>query len=101
MKLVFDGRALDDIEAMGAWWRANRLAAPDLFEEELAAVLDLIRRAPASVAIYRARTGGERVRRLLMPRTKNHVYFVHDAATQVVRVVALWGAVKRRGPPLG
>jgi plasmid stabilization system protein ParE len=34
------------IRAIDGWWRENRLAAPALFSEELAAAIELIARAP-------------------------------------------------------
>ena len=40
------------------------------------------------------------LRRVLMARTKNHVYFVVDEATETVHVHAIWGAPKRRAPKL-
>jgi len=40
------------------------------------------------------------LRRILMPRTQNHVYFRVDEAKLVVRVLAVWGAPKGEGPKL-
>jgi len=38
------------------------------------------------------------VRRLLLPKTRNHVYYAVEA--EEVVVVSIWGAPKRRGPKL-
>ena len=38
------------------------------------------------------------VRRVLMPKTKTHVYWAVEA--DAIVVVAIWGARKRRGPKL-
>jgi hypothetical protein len=40
------------------------------------------------------------LRRILMPRTENHVYFEVDEMTQTVHVLAVWGAPKGRTPKL-
>jgi hypothetical protein len=42
MSLRFTPRALAEARRMKAWWRRNRLAAPDAFEQELTAALDRI-----------------------------------------------------------
>jgi hypothetical protein len=41
-----------------------------------------------------------KLRRILMPRTENHVYFQVEASTQTVHVLAVWGAPRGRGPRL-
>jgi len=40
------------------------------------------------------------LRRILMPRTENHVYFMVDEMTQTVHVLAVWGVPKGRTPKL-
>jgi hypothetical protein len=40
------------------------------------------------------------LRRILMPRTENHVYFVVDETAEMVNVLAIWGAPKGRTPKL-
>ncbi len=45
-------------------------------------------------------SSGKPFRRVLMPRTRNHVYFEFDEAQGVVIVHALWGAPRGRGPKL-
>ena len=46
-----------------------------------------------------ARRLAQRIQRVLMPGTKNHVYY-HRKSDTVVRGVSLWGAVRGRGPKL-
>jgi hypothetical protein len=45
---------------------------------------------------------GERkqFRRVLMPKTKNHIYFEMDETRGLIIVHALWGAPRGRGPQL-
>jgi hypothetical protein len=35
-----------------------------------------------------------------MPRTQNYVYFMVDAAADVVQVLAIWGAPRGKTPKL-
>lgn len=66
---------------MTAWWREHRTAAPELFVEELAAALELIREQPNTPAVHAVTPQGA-VRRVLMPKTRSHVYYVHYPAEQ-------------------
>ncbi|MBC8068544.1 MAG: type II toxin-antitoxin system RelE/ParE family toxin [Deltaproteobacteria bacterium] len=84
------------IEAIDAWWRANREKAPDLFEEELALAVRMLADAPGIGKRYLHATGG--IRRVLLRSTRNHVYYVEHEDR--VLVVAVWGAVKGAGPDL-
>jgi len=62
--------------AAATWWRTNRLAAPDLFTDELAGALDLIARAPEIGHRYRhPRVPGVRRLRLVqrVPRLHTRV----------------------------
>ena len=98
MKIEFTARANREANHHDRWWRTNRLAAPDLFERELARALDQIRTAPRSSGIFSARSGRE-YRRLLMPETHYYVYF-QILAPDLVRIHAVWSAVRGRGPAL-
>jgi len=79
------------------WWRANRPAARDLFIHELAGALDLLERAPNAGRRYPAGSIPG-LRRLLLPSTRYHVYYVHDSEAGEVIVLAVWSAVRGRGP---
>jgi plasmid stabilization system protein ParE len=81
-----------------AWWRENRLAAPDLLKQELRSVLELVAAAPTLGAIARD-TRIEGVRRVLLRRTGYHVYYRIDATGTRLEVLALWHT-KRRDPSL-
>ena len=97
MKVQLTPRALREAKRRKLWWLENRPAARDLFDEELAEVLENIRTTPALGAAYPAKLGVP-VRRVLMKRTKTHVFFaVHG---EVIFVVSVWGAQRRRGPKL-
>ncbi len=78
---------------MDAWWRANRHDATTLFAEELRDTQRRLAEKPDLGLLFIHR-GGVAVRRLLMERTRNHVYYEVDESERVVMIVALWGAVK-------
>ncbi len=98
-RLVILPEARGQSRSIERWWRINRTAAPDLFRTELRAALRLIRQLPSVGAVYEgARVPG--LRRLLMPRTRYHVYFALDEAARTVFVYSLWHAARGSGPPL-
>ena len=84
---------------MDRWWRENRPAAPGLFAQELADARRLLAATPELGSPYVER-GEVLVRRLLLRRTQNHVYYEIDRSTGVVMIVAVWGAPKGEGPTL-
>jgi plasmid stabilization system protein ParE len=88
------------IQAIDAWWLANRPSAPHLFREELAAGLELIASAPA-IGRRQPRTGIAELRRILLRSTRNHVYYVPSPLAEVLVVVAVWNAHRGSGPDLG
>jgi plasmid stabilization system protein ParE len=87
------------LREIDAWWVENRRDAPDLVLQEFARCVDLLESTPdAGQRFHRTRVPG--VRRLVMQRTRHHVYYVHDELHAVVYVVAVWGAQKHGAPPL-
>jgi plasmid stabilization system protein ParE len=101
MSVVVRTTALADTQAtaVDAWWVENRPAAPTLFSAELAGGLALLAITPDIGRRYRRRSIPG-LRRLLLPGSRYHVYYVHDAEAGEVLVLAVWSAVKGRGPHL-
>jgi plasmid stabilization system protein ParE len=96
--IIVSPRARRQIERAVRWWRANRPAAPDLLERELAAILDRIARSPElGRSMYPPSERLPGLRRVLLSRTRYHLYFAPDGASGVLNVVALWHA--ERLPP--
>ncbi len=99
MKLVFTPDAERQVNEKNSWWREHRPAARDLFARELAEAGALIASTPSAGAVYTSRRG-QQFRRVLMPKTKNHLYFEVDEVRELVIVHAIWGAPRGRGPRL-
>jgi plasmid stabilization system protein ParE len=97
MKVLLAPRALSEAERLKTWWQKNRPNSPDLFDEEMAAAIEQIGAAPALGAIYPS-SFGRTVRRLLLPKTQNHVYYL--VRNDEVVVLSVWGAPRAKGPEL-
>jgi plasmid stabilization system protein ParE len=96
--VVTTATADQQIRAIHAWWRAHRPAAPDLFQQELSEAFSLLASSPRIGQPYRSSSVAG-VRRILLRATRYHVYYVFDEA--IVKVLAVWSAVRGRGPSLG
>jgi len=98
VKINFARRALQEIDRNARWWREHRPAARMLFDEELAEALKQIRTNPGLGQLYRV-VRGRQQRRVLMPKTKHHVYYRRETAERIM-VLSVWSAVRGRGPRL-
>jgi plasmid stabilization system protein ParE len=87
------------IRRISAWWREHRPAAPQLFALEVADALELLAATP-TLGVFYAQRRGRTTRRLLLPRTRYHIYFTYDEAADVLEVRAVWQATRGRGPSL-
>ena len=74
-------------------------AAGNLLLQELREAIALLRERPNAGAIYSRYRAGV-VRRVLLPKTRNHLYCEYDADARILTVLALWGAVRGRRPSL-
>jgi plasmid stabilization system protein ParE len=97
MQVVVAPRAEVQVRTIDAWWRRNRSDSPDLFSSELRDAFSTLEVAPRSGKLYR-RSELKGIRRLLLPASRNHVYYL--VGTEVVLVLAVWGSVKGSGPDL-
>jgi plasmid stabilization system protein ParE len=87
----------DQVRVIDGWWRRHRTAAPTLFLDELEAAFALIGHAPNVGHSYR-RSPIAGTRRVLLHRTRYHVYYV--PREDIVLVLAVWHAKRGSGPPL-
>jgi plasmid stabilization system protein ParE len=92
------GRGPPEAKRIKTWWRRHRPAAPDLFDQEFAAALDRIAQAPGLGRLYQEGDLDVPIRRVLLPKTLNHVYYSEEG--QDVVVLSVWGALHERGPKL-
>jgi plasmid stabilization system protein ParE len=92
--VVFTDRATLQARRAVAWWRENRPVAPDLLEQEIRSVLGLVASAPTLGAVARD-TRVKNVRRVLVRRTRYHVYYRVDAGGAQLEVLALWHTSRR------
>jgi hypothetical protein len=97
MNVRFTPRALSEAERLKTSWRKSRPSAPNLFDDEVALAVEQLRTSPSIGASYPSRFGWL-VRRLLMPKTKNHLYYVIREGEIVL--LSVWGAPRGRGPKL-
>jgi plasmid stabilization system protein ParE len=89
--------ALEQAQTIRAWWIENRQAAPDLFVDELGAAIRKLGAVPRGGARYEASPIRE-MRRVLMPRTRYHIYYTVDDSSRLVRVHAIWHTSRGQGP---
>ncbi|WP_428265045.1 type II toxin-antitoxin system RelE/ParE family toxin [Haliangium sp.] len=92
-------RADRHIAAASDWWHEHRPRAPSLFDDELADAFALLAELPGAGRQYPHPEIAE-LRRLLLSRTRYHVYYVHDVTVREVVVLAVWSAVRGRAPLL-
>ena len=97
MRVEVTAAAKADTKKAVTWWRENRPAAPSLFERELHDGLQLIVRSPGVGMLYRERASH---RRLLLPKTRYHIYFRVDEAAGVIYIARVWHGQRGRGPTL-
>ena len=83
------------IAAISSWWRANRLAAPDLFDDELHKAIVRLRSFPATGSTHRPAAG---VRYLLLPVSRYHVYYRLNEDKGRVDVVRVRSALRGTQP---
>lgn len=78
---------------------ANTVTQKELFGTEFQEVLRQLAVAPAIGQRYR-RARGKVIQRVLMPKTRCHVYYFHDLNRDLVEIHSIWGARRGRGPSL-
>jgi len=98
-RVVLAPRALRQAEAAATWWVHHRADARGLFAEEFAATLRLLAEHP-TLAFISGKLVVERFEGFYFWRTEYHLYYVHQVSKQLVRVLAVWAAVRGRTPSL-
>jgi plasmid stabilization system protein ParE len=96
VKVELSAEARAQVEKIDAWWRKNRLVAPEMFITELGNALTTLEETPTLGTPYVV--GEKKVRRLLLRRTRYHLYFIEQK--ERLFVVAVWSPYRGRGPKL-
>jgi plasmid stabilization system protein ParE len=98
VRIVLLAEAQRRFEAEDDWWRENR-DTQELFTDEFERTLERLAANPEVGQAYRM-TRGKLIQRVLMKKTRCHVYYFHDRGNDVVEVHTVWGAHKERDPRL-
>jgi plasmid stabilization system protein ParE len=85
------------VRLVATWWRSNRPSAPTVFDDELAVAIEMLRSQPMLGAEYET-LGDEIVRRTLLKKSAQHVYYAVDEANGVIVIYSVWGARRGRSP---
>jgi plasmid stabilization system protein ParE len=93
-QVIFAPEASALAVAADVWWEANRPKAFGLFAAELGAAVERLERLPERGKEYRCSIQG--MRRILLPRTRYHLYYVVEG--ECVRVHAVWHASRGQSP---
>ena len=98
MTIVLLDEAQDRFKAEDSWWREHR-DARELFVTEFQDMVRQVAAAPGIGQRYR-RARGKLIQRVLMKKTRCHVYYFHDAERDMLEIHSIWGARRKRGPRL-
>jgi plasmid stabilization system protein ParE len=87
------------IREADAWWRENRLKAPNAIREQLERIGAVIAFRPhLGARAVNVRLPG--VRRIHIERIHYDVYYRVTGSPEYVEIVAFWGSRRGTGPPI-
>jgi plasmid stabilization system protein ParE len=98
-RVELSAQARAQIAAINLWWAENRQAAPTLVAAEFETAIDQLSASPESGRLH-SRSKHMSLRKVLMPRTRYHLYYQVDAANRLVTILAVWHVVRGQGPAL-
>jgi hypothetical protein len=98
VKVKLTKRAEKRVEIVDRFWRTNRLEAPDLLKEELAAAEARLLEDPNAGIVCLVR--GKKYLRLLLPKTEQWLYYRVYPQRGLIVVQTIWGARRGRDPKL-
>lgn len=87
------------IATINLWWAQNRPASPTLVASEFETAIEQLSQHPDSGRIHQDR-GRHEVRKLLLPRTRYHLYYEIDEGHRLVTIIAVWHVSRGHGPRL-
>jgi plasmid stabilization system protein ParE len=98
-RVTFTDKAKDQLRAAMVWWRKHRPEAPDLLKSEMRDAVGLLRETP-EIAPANQGPQGTPINRWPLHGSRRMVFFLLDREARLVTIVAVWGAVRGKGPPL-
>ncbi len=98
-KVITTEQAHLDVAAEQEWWLEHRPDAPSLFFDELDAAYELLEDQPLA-GIAGAVADRPTARRLILKRTRHHVYYEYEPDQCAVYIYSVWGAVKQKKPQI-
>ena len=100
MRVRFTPEARLAVREKRAWWEQHREKAPRLFVDELTAVVAKLREGTDKERQQYAARSGHIIWRLLMPKTRSHVYYRVNEIAAEVEILVVWNAVSGANPDL-
>ena len=98
MRVRFTPEARLAVREKRAWWEQHREKSPRLFVEELATIVAKLRDGADEERQQYAARGGRFIWRILMPKTRNHIYYRLNDAVEEVEILLVWNAVAGATP---
>jgi plasmid stabilization system protein ParE len=99
VKVKFTPRGDLRAQKANVWWRKNRPDTSELFADELARAVKDLETIP-HLGTPRPTERRPLLKRLLLEKTKCHVYFEVDEQKEEIRILMIWGAPRGREPKL-
>jgi plasmid stabilization system protein ParE len=92
-------QARAQIAAINLWWAENRQASPTLVAAEFETAIAQLSASPESGRIH-SRSKLTSVRKVLIPRSRYHLYYEVDATNGRVTILAVWHVSRGQEPAL-
>ena len=99
MKIRYTDEGKARLRFVAEWWRENRDKNPYLFEDELEKALELLEDTPEIGERYQ-KVAGVQWYRLLLKKSRQHVYYCIDRENDVIEIASVWGVQQQHGPLL-
>jgi plasmid stabilization system protein ParE len=94
----FSARAEREVERIDARWRAAADYAPDLFHDEVAAMLERLEKTP-TIGVFHETVDDLAIYRVVLERSRYRLYYWTHGDELVVACV--WSSQRKREPKLG
>ncbi len=95
----FSPEAELEVLAIERWWQAEG-DDPSLFRRELEHAITHLLEFPDAGSIYETKDSRRQVRRILLPKSGQWVYYTVDRTRQLLRIHTLEGTLRERQPNL-